>query len=66
MSIIFIVLFFKRIKLFLFGKRAKGETLQAPKLQTFYPQTFVPENEWYQEMSFGSRYGYRGSFYQSR
>jgi hypothetical protein len=66
MSILFIILFFKRIKSFLFGERVKGETLQTPKLHSSYPQTFVPENEWYQEMKFGVRYGYRGSFYQSR
>jgi hypothetical protein len=56
----------KYIRLFLFGKPVTGEALQAPSYQTFHPQISLPENEWYQEMKFGSRYGHKGSFYQSR
>ena len=54
----------KLIKLFLFGQRAQGEPIQPPKIKTFYPTQTIEEEQWRQEMNFGSRYGYRGSFYQ--
>jgi hypothetical protein len=54
----------KTIKTFLFGQRAQGELIPPPKIKTFYPTQMPEENQWRQEMKFGSRYGTRGSFYQ--
>lgn len=54
----------KLIRDFLFGQRAQGELLQQPKLKTLYPTQRIEEEQWRQEMKFGSRYGHRGSFYQ--
>ena len=54
----------KLIKQLFFGRRAQGELLQPPKIKTIYPTQMVEEEQWRQEMNFGSRYGTRGSFYQ--
>jgi len=66
MSILFIMLFFKRIRLFLFGERAQGIKLTNPTFHTLEPVNRPSENEWVSEFNFGSRYGTRGSFYQYR
>jgi len=67
MSILFIILFFKRIRVFLFGERVKGNPVQSP---TFFitrkPEHQIDYNTWTRELGVGSRYGHRGSFYQSR
>jgi hypothetical protein len=54
----------QKIKTFLFGQRAQGEPLQSPKIKTYFPTQKIDEDQWNQEMKFGSRYGTRGSFYQ--
>jgi hypothetical protein len=54
----------QKIKTFLFGQRAQGELIQPPKIKTYFPTQKLDENQWNQEMKFGSRYGTRGSFYQ--
>ena len=55
----------KLIRDFFFGQRAKGEPIQPPTLKTLYPPETLSENQWWSEMKFGSRYGTRGSFYQT-
>ena len=54
----------KFIQKLLFGQRTQGELLQPPKIKTLYPTQIMEEEQWRQEMNFGSRYGHRGSFYQ--
>lgn len=54
----------KMIKQLFFGQRAQGEPIPPPKIKTIYPTQTVEEEQWVQEMNFGSRYGTRGSFYQ--
>jgi len=66
MSILFIILFFKRIKLFLFGERAEGYRIPRPSFRSLEPSNRPPLNQWVSEFNFGSRYGTRGSFYQYR
>jgi hypothetical protein len=62
----------KKIKLMkliiqlIFGVRAQGEPVQQPTFRSFYPTERPDESQWAREMKFGSRYGHRGSFYQSR
>lgn len=51
------------IKSLLFGVRAQGELVSAPKLTTLTPTNRPSEDEWSKEFNFGSRYGTRGSFY---
>ena len=53
------------IKTLLFGKRAAGESIPEAKLP---PERIVNTEEyikWCKEFKVGSRYGHRGSFYQS-
>ena len=54
----------KFILTLLFGERAQGETLQQPTFRSTYPANRPDENQWAKDYNFGSRYGYRGSFYQ--
>ena len=54
----------KFIQDFFFGQRAQGEPMQPPKVKTLYPTQIIDEQQWIQEVNFGSRYGTRGSFYQ--
>jgi hypothetical protein len=49
---------------FIFGVRAQGTPIQSTTLHTLHPSSRPDENEWVKEFKFGSRYGYRGSFYQ--
>lgn len=48
----------------LFGQRAQGEVIPQPTFRSSYPEDRPDENQWAQEMKFGSRYGHKGSFYQ--
>jgi hypothetical protein len=50
------------IKLF-FGVRTQGIKLTTPTFHTQEPSNRPPLNQWVNEYNFGSRYGYRGSFY---
>ena len=50
---------------FLFGQRVEGEMIPAPTFRSSYPEDQPDENQWAQEVRFGSRYGHKGSFYQS-
>jgi hypothetical protein len=50
----------------IFGERAQGIKLTNPTLRTLAISNRPSENEWVKEFKFGSRYGYRGSFYQTR
>jgi len=54
----------KFIRNFLFGQRAQGEVIPPPTIKTIYPNQKLEEDQWRQEVKFGSRYGHRGSFYQ--
>ena len=47
-----------------FGERAHGEMIQQPTFRSSYPVSRPDENQWAQEMKFGSRYGHKGTFYQ--
>jgi hypothetical protein len=49
-----------------FGPRAKGTPLCTPTFRSTYPENRPDENQWAQEVKFGSRYGHKGSFYQHR
>ena len=49
----------------LFGERAQGEMITQPTFRSVYPENRPDENQWAQEVRFGSRYGHKGSFYQS-
>lgn len=49
-----------------FGERAQGIKLTSPTLRTLGITNRPSESEWVKEFKFGSRYGHRGSFYQSR
>jgi hypothetical protein len=50
----------------IFGERAQGIKLTHPTLRTLEISNRPSENEWVKEFNFGSRYGHRGSFYQTR
>lgn len=56
-----------QIKLFLltllFGKPAKGEIIPTPTFKSSYPEDRPDEQKWVNDVKFGSRYGYKGSFY---
>lgn len=52
------------IKTFIFGVRAKGCSLPQPKFKTTIPEQKLTFDNWAKELNVGSRYGYRGSFYQ--
>jgi len=56
----------KKVLTFIFGERAQGEPLQQPSLKSSYPSQRPSENEWAIEVKFGSRYGTKGSFYDSK
>lgn len=56
----------KYITELVFGRRAKGEKLPPPTVRKIEPTVYLDENEWRVYVKFGSRYGTRGSFYQSR
>lgn len=49
-----------------FGKRAQGTKLTPPSFRTMEAPIKLSENQWYQELGVSSKYGHRGSFYQSR
>ena len=53
----------KQLIYLIIGKRAEGEPIQQPTLRTIYPSDTLSENEWTAYVGFGSRYGYKGSFY---
>ena len=55
----------KQIIYFIIGKRAEGETLPQPTLRTIEPANRPSEQEWMIMFKFGSRYGHRGSFYNT-
>lgn len=56
----------KQIVTLIFGERAQGFKLSSPTLRTLDIKNRPTQEQWVQEVKFGSRYGYRGSFYQSR
>ena len=56
----------KQIKEFIFGVRAKGETLPTPTFKTTDVVNKLSEDEWAKYVKFGSRYGYKGSFYNNQ
>jgi hypothetical protein len=56
----------KQIMTLIFGERAQGIKLTSPTLRTLGVLNRPSESEWVKEFKFGSRYGYRGSFYQTR
>ena len=56
----------KFIKEFIFGVRAQGEPVLPPKFKTIEPTSKPTQDKWVKQMKFGSRYGYRGSFYNNR
>jgi len=51
---------------FVFGERAQGIKLTSPTFRTLVISNRPSETEWVKEFKFGSRYGHRGSFYQTR
>ena len=56
----------KLIKIFLLGERVQGEKITPPQLKiTDRSYTQDELNKWFQEVKFGSRYGTKGSFYQT-
>jgi len=50
----------------IFGERAQGELIPQPTFRSSYPENRPSENQWAKEFKVGSRYGHRGSFYQTR
>ena len=56
----------KQIITLIFGERAQGIKLTSPTLRTLGISNRPSESEWVKEFKFGSRYGHRGSFYQTR
>ena len=56
----------KYIKVFLFGERAKGYSLPTPTFKTTEINNRPSMDQWVKEFKFGTRYGHRGSFYQSK
>jgi hypothetical protein len=56
----------KQIMTLIFGERAQGTKLTNPTLRTLQASNRPSESEWAKEFKFGSRYGHRGSFYQTR
>ena len=56
----------KQIKELLFGVRAKGERLPSPTCKITFIEHNLTENEWYEYVKFGSRYGTKGSFYNNQ
>ena len=48
----------------LFGERAQGEVIPQPTFRSTYPENRPDEQDWSNEVKFGSRYGHKGSFYQ--
>jgi len=56
----------KLIQNIVFGPRARGEKLPPPTVRTVYLINQPSEIEWVKEFKIGSRYGHRGSFYDSR
>ena len=55
----------KVIKTFIFGERAKGEPLPPPSFKLTVPRNRPTQDEWVKLVKFGSRYGTRGTFYNS-
>lgn len=55
----------KILKELLFGVRAEGYPLPLPTFKTVVPKNRPAEDVWAKQMKFGSRYGYRGSFYNN-
>lgn len=51
------------IKVLLFGERAQGQLVLPPTLKTLTPSDKLTEDEWVNHVKFGSRYGYKGSFF---
>ena len=51
---------------FIFGRRAQGEMIPQPTFHSTYPENRPDENQWAQEVKFGSRYGTKGTFYEYR
>jgi hypothetical protein len=49
-----------------FGIRATGEKLSEPRKFPIRNVTETECNQWANEFKVGSRYGHRGSFYQTR
>jgi hypothetical protein len=56
----------KQIMTLIFGERAQGIKLTSPTLRTLEISSRPSEGDWVREFKFGSRYGHRGSFYQTR
>jgi hypothetical protein len=56
----------KQIMTLIFGERAQGIKLTNPTLRTLEISNRPSESDWAREFKFGSRYGHRGSFYQTR
>jgi hypothetical protein len=55
----------KSLTILLFGQRAQGEMIPTPTFRSTYPVERPDENQWAQEVKFGSRYGHKGSFYNN-
>ena len=49
-----------------FGVQVSGEQLPPPTLKTTSSNDRPDEDQWVNEFKFGSRYGYRGSFYNQK
>ena len=56
----------KQLLTFIFGQKAQGEKVSQPTFKTTEPTDRPSETDWTMLVAFGSRYGHRGSFYQSR
>lgn len=56
----------KQIMTLIFGERAQGIKLPSPTFRTLEASNRPSLAQWVQEMNFGSRYGHRGTFYQTR
>ena len=64
--ILFVEMLLSKVIELIFGVRAEGIKLPKPTFRSTYPENHLNESEWAKEVKFGSRYGHRGSFYQSR
>ena len=56
----------KKLLTLIFGERAAGEPIPQPTFRSMYPKHRPDENQWGKEYNVGSRYGYRGSFYENK
>jgi hypothetical protein len=56
----------KKLLTLILGERAAGEPIPQPTFRSMYPKHRPDVNQWGKDYNVGSRYGYRGSFYENK